>query len=156
MTTEQKWRHHPTTVKMVTGTETIKTTEVERLLGAYIHQDMKWTEYIRNNDNSLLHCLNKRLGALRKIAKSASFKSRLLLANGIFMSKLIFMIPLWAGCPGFIIDALQIRSTYILLHIHLDGVQNTSSFALSYWRFRHQDDDFRGWKEGFWGQRVTI
>ena len=24
------------------------------------------------------------------------------------MSKLIFMIPLWAGCPGFIIDALQV------------------------------------------------
>ena len=71
MTTEQKRRHHPTTVKMVTGTETIETTEVERLLGAYIHQDMKWTEYIRNNDNSLLHCLNKRLGALKKVSKSA-------------------------------------------------------------------------------------
>ena len=71
MMTEQKRRHHPTTVKIETGTETIETTEVERLLGAYIHQNMKWTEYIRNNDNSLLHCLNKRLGALRKIAKSA-------------------------------------------------------------------------------------
>ena len=108
MTTEQKRRHHPTTVKIETETEIIETTEVERLLGAYIHQDMKWTEYLRNNNNSLLHCLNARLGALKKISGSASFKARLLVANGIFMSKLIFMIPLWAGCPGFIIDALQV------------------------------------------------
>ena len=108
MTTEQKRRYHPTTVTIETDTEIIETTEAERLLGAYIHQDMKWTEYIRNNDNSLLHCLNKRLGALKMISKSASFKARLLVANGIFMSKLIFMIPLWAGCQGFIIDALQV------------------------------------------------
>ena len=64
MTTEQKRHYHPTTVTIETDTEIIETTETERLLGAYIHQDMKWTEYIRNNDNSLLHCLNKRLGAL--------------------------------------------------------------------------------------------
>ena len=108
MTTEQKRRYHPTTVTIKTDNEIIETTEAERLLGAYIHQDMKWTEYIRNNDNSLLHCLNKRLGALKMISKSASFKARLLVANGIFMSKLIFMIPLWAGCQGFIIDALQV------------------------------------------------
>ena len=49
MTTEQKRRHNPTRAKIVTEVETIEPTEVERLLGAYIHQDMKWTEYLRNN-----------------------------------------------------------------------------------------------------------
>ena len=108
MTTEQKRRHHPTTARIVTQTEVIEPTQVERLLGAFIHQDMKWTEYIRNNDNSLLHCLNQRLGALKKISRAASFKARLTVANGIFMSKMIFMISLWAGCQEFLIDALQI------------------------------------------------
>ena len=108
MTTAQKRRKHPTTVSIRTETETIEPTPVERLLGSYIHQDMKWTEYLRDNENSLLHCLNQRLGALKKVARSASFKARLTVANGIFMSKLIFMIPLWSGCQEFLIKALQV------------------------------------------------
>ena len=108
MTTEQKRRHHPTRARIVTETEVIEPTQVERLLGAYIHQDMKWTEYLRNNENSLLHCLNQRLGAIKKVARAASFKARLTVANGIFMSKLIFMIPLWSGCQEFLTDALQV------------------------------------------------
>ena len=59
MTTEQKRRNHPITVSIVTETEVITPTPVERLLGAHIHQDMKWTEQLRNNDNSLIHCLNQ-------------------------------------------------------------------------------------------------
>ena len=69
---------------------------------------MKWTEYVRDNENSILHGLNQRLGGLKKISKTASFKARLTVANGIFMSKLIFMISLWAGCQEFLIDALQV------------------------------------------------
>ena len=108
MTTEQYRRKHPTRVQTVTEADVIESTPVERLLGAYIHQDMKWTEYLKNNDNSLLHCLYLRLGALVKVGKTASFKARLTITNGIFMSKLIFMIPLWSGCQAFLIDALQI------------------------------------------------
>ena len=108
MTTEQYRRHHPTTVNIVTDDEVIEATQVERLLGAYIHQDLKWTEHIRNNDNSLLHCLSQRLGALKKVSKTASFKARLTVGNGIFMSKLIFMIALWSGCQEFLTDALQV------------------------------------------------
>ena len=97
MTTEQKRHNHPTTAKITTPTEVIKPTEVERLLGAFIHQDMKWTEYLRTNDNSLLHCLNQRVGAMKKVAHAVFFRARLMVANGIFMSKLIFMISLWSG-----------------------------------------------------------
>ena len=108
MTTQQNRRLHPTTVNITTEAGAIEATQVERLLGAYIHQDMKWTEYVRNNDNSLLHCLNQRLGALKKVSKSASFQARLTVANGIFMSKLIFMIALWSGCQEFLINSLQV------------------------------------------------
>ena len=108
MTTQQYRRLHPTTVSITTEAGVIEATQVERLLGAFIHQDMKWTEYIRNNDNSLLHCLNQRLGALKKVSRSASFQARLTVANGIFMSKLIFMIALWSGCQEFLINSLQV------------------------------------------------
>ena len=94
ISTAQKRRKHPTTVSIRTETEVIEPTPVEHLLGSYIHQDMKWTKYVRDNENSLLHCLKHRLGALKQIARAASFKARLTVANGMFMSKLIFMIQL--------------------------------------------------------------
>ena len=55
MTTEQKRRKHPTRARTEVENDIIEPTQVERLLGNFIHQDMKWTEYIINNENSLLH-----------------------------------------------------------------------------------------------------
>ena len=69
---------------------------------------MKWNDNIRDNKNALLHSLNFRLGGLKKIASAACFKTRLAVANGIFMSKLTFMIPLWAGCSDYLVKALQV------------------------------------------------
>ena len=52
--------------------------------------------------------LGTRLNALRKISKFADFKTRKMLADGLFMSKLVYLIPLWGGCEKFLIKALQI------------------------------------------------
>ena len=94
--------------KIRIGNNDIEASETERLLGAYIHQNMKWVEHIRTSKFSVVHSLNSRLNALKKISRVASFKARLKIANGIFMSKLNFMIPLWAGCPEYLKNALQI------------------------------------------------
>ena len=58
--------------------------------------------------NSMVKSLNKRLGALRKIQKTASFKTRKMIATGIFMSKLIYLMPLWSGCEDYLVRALQV------------------------------------------------
>ena len=107
MCTDQRRRNIVTNVRITTTNEIIEASEAERLLGAYIHQNMKWTEHIQTNENSLLYGLNQRLGALKRISRYASFKARLTIANGIFMSKLGFMIPLWSGCQEYLIRALQ-------------------------------------------------
>jgi hypothetical protein len=52
--------------------------------------------------------LTKDRGAIKKISKVASFKSRKMLANGVFMSKLIYLMPVWAGCEDYLFNALQI------------------------------------------------
>ena len=75
-------------VCITTTTEIIRPTSCETLLGNVIHEGLKW--------KSKLTC------------KVASFKTRLMIANGIFMSKLIYVIPLWAGCENYLINALQI------------------------------------------------
>ena len=49
------------------------------------------------NEKSLVKQLGTRLNALRKISKFADFKTRKMLADGLFMSKLVYLIPLWGG-----------------------------------------------------------
>ena len=68
---------------------------------------MKFIEHLQNNSESLLSSLNKRTGALKMLGKVASFKNRKMIANGIFMSKLIYLIELWGGCPKYLLEALQ-------------------------------------------------
>ena len=109
MTTRQKRRFVAThTVQIETPTATISPSCVERLLGAQVHEDMRWVEHILENENSLVKSLNVRLGAIKKLSNVASFKTRKTIASGIFMSKLIYLMPLWSGCEEYLIQALQV------------------------------------------------
>ena len=78
------------------------------MLGGIIGQNLKFHEHIRDNEDSMLKILNQRLNALKKVGTTASFKSRKSIANGIFMSNLIYLIPLWSGCDKSLIKSLQI------------------------------------------------
>jgi hypothetical protein len=70
---------------------------------------MQWKEHILDNDDSLIKSLKKRAGALKKISSTASFKSRKMIANEIYMSKLIYLMPLWMGCEDYLVNALQVN-----------------------------------------------
>ena len=108
MCTDQRQRRQQTEVVINAENNVIRSTASERLLGAHINCNMKWNDHIWDNENSMLISLNQRHGALKKIVKAASFKTRLTIANGIFMSKLTFMMPLWAGCSDYLVRALQV------------------------------------------------
>ena len=45
---------------------------------------------------------------MKKIQKTASFKSRKMIGTRIFLSKLIYLMPLWSGCEEYLVRALQI------------------------------------------------
>ena len=85
----------------------IKPIKSERLLGVQVQDDLKWSEYLVKDKKSLVSQLSTRLSALKLISQTASFKSRLLIANGIFCSKLIYQISLWGGAASYLIDILQ-------------------------------------------------
>ena len=51
--------------------------------------------------------LNSRLKALKIISKVGTFKTRKMVGEGIFMSKLIYVIQLWGGCEQYLISILQ-------------------------------------------------
>ena len=109
MSTRQKRRYRDTTnITIRTPTAIIQPSEVERLLGAQVHQDLHWKEHLLTSDDSLLKSLVKREGALRKISRIASFKTRKMIANGIYISKLIYLMPVWMGCEDYLVRALQV------------------------------------------------
>ena len=109
MSTRQKRRHvETTTIRIQNPSASITPSTKERLLGAEIHHDMRWRDHILDSDNSMVKSLNKRLGALVKIQRTASFQTRKMIGTGIFMSKLIYLMPLWASCEDYLVTALKV------------------------------------------------
>ena len=79
MSTRQKRKHvdiSDMTITTPTPTATVMSSSVERLLGAYVHEDMRWKDHFLDHDDSLVKSLNKRQGALKKICRVVYFKSR--------------------------------------------------------------------------------
>ena len=68
---------------------------------------MKWGEHLQDNDESLIRSLNSRVGALKMVCKVANFKTRKMIADGVFMSKLTYLIALWGGSADQLMNPLQ-------------------------------------------------
>ena len=49
------------------------------------------------------------MGALKKISRIASFKTRLSVCTSLVMSKILYMLPLFSGCPDYMLAALQTK-----------------------------------------------
>ena len=110
-------------VSIVTPSATITPTPTEKLLGGWVHQDMKWAEHILEGKDSLIKSLTKRVSALKLIGKVATFKTRKMIADGVFMSKLVYLIPRWGGCGKYLIRSLQIvqnKAARVVTKLHWD------------------------------------
>ena len=110
-TRQKKRNNNLTPVTLNTGNEIIKTSRTETLLGFKIHESMGFSEHILDSKDSLIKTLNMRIGALKKIRKVASFKAKLNIANGIIMSKILYLLPLYGGCPEYLLSAIQTKQT---------------------------------------------
>ena len=108
MTTAENRRLNNPIIELAANTEIVDTTSAEKLLGTFIHQDLKWNEYIAENENSLLKSLTTRVNALKKISLYSNLNTRLMIGNGLFMSKLIYLIPLWGGAGSGLLKMLQV------------------------------------------------
>jgi hypothetical protein len=71
------------------GPFTINPTESEKLLGGHLHQSLQWNHHIRDHKNTIMNQLTTRINGLKKIARNSTFNARLMVANGVIMSKLV-------------------------------------------------------------------
>ena len=95
-------------VALQAGDHTIRPTHSEKLLGGYISENLKWREHLLDSDQSLVRQLTSRINGLVKVGTNADFSTRLLVANGIFASKLCYLIQLWGGTEAYLLSHLQI------------------------------------------------
>ena len=100
--------HQNYDITLNTGTEIIKPVECEKLLGAIISNDMEWNLHVKDHEKSMFRILTSRVNALSKVCKLGDFKTRKLIANGMFMSNLISLIQLWSGTSEFLLTFLQV------------------------------------------------
>ena len=106
--TEQKRRHMDTeSVVLTTATEEIIPSQVEYLLGFTVHQNLGFGEFLIHGKSSVLSSLTKKIGAIKKLCKIATFKTRLSICTSLVISRILYMMPLYAGCPDFMLTALQ-------------------------------------------------
>ena len=94
-------------VVMQAGEFIVQQSSDEKLLGGTVSNDLKWKKHLLFSDQSVVKQLATRLSGLAMISRRSDFKSRLMIANGIFMSKICYLIQVWGGCENYLLDVLQ-------------------------------------------------
>ena len=79
-----------------------------RLLGCSIGQNLGWSEHLETGEKALLPRLRKQLGSLKLLARELPTKSKLLLSNGLIISKISYMAQAWGGAQKNQIRKIQV------------------------------------------------
>ena len=109
MTSSRKHQiHQDYGISLNTGTEVIQPQSQERLLGATVSNSLSWNNHIMDSKTSLISCLTSRINAFSKVCQYSNFLTRKMMANGLVMSYLTYLIPLYGGCPDYLLSALQV------------------------------------------------
>ena len=79
------------TLKVISASNSV------RLLGGNLDKSCSWKHHLSLGEKALLPSLRSKIGALAHIAGNIPMKCKLLLANGLILSKIIYLIPMWGG-----------------------------------------------------------
>ena len=96
-------------VTIIASGHIIKPTVTEKLLGGQLHQSLDWNFHLRDHEGSLMKQLTGRINGLRRVCFNASFQTKLKVANGVVMSKLVYLITLWGGAQQYLLNAVQVQ-----------------------------------------------
>ena len=81
--------------------------ESTKFLGIRISNNLRWNEYIQNSEDSLLNFCNMRLRALKLMSRQCDQKQRMLLANGMIISKITYCLSVWGNASIFLKQKVQ-------------------------------------------------
>jgi hypothetical protein len=95
-------------VTLTAGQHIIEKSSSAKLLGGVISQDLKWKEHLLTSDQSVMRQVTSRVNGLSLISPRALFNTRLMVANGVVISKICFLIQLWGGSEDYLIQPLHV------------------------------------------------
>ena len=78
------------------------------LLGGNFHMNLSWQAMILTGEKALLPVLRKKLGALKHIGNIIPKKGRQILATGLVLSRINYLIQMWGGTEAKYIRNIQI------------------------------------------------
>ena len=101
--------HQDFNITLNTGSEIIKPSKEERLLGANVTNDFLWKSHLRDHKKSVITTLKTKNNALSIICHYSSFKVRKMFANALVMSHILYHIQLYGGCSQNLLSAIQVQ-----------------------------------------------
>ena len=75
----------------------VRASKDERCLGGRLQNDLQWRSQIESGKDALLPALRRKLGILKFLARNIPKSSRKLLANGIIIGRINYLLPLYGG-----------------------------------------------------------
>ena len=87
---------------------TIKSSKYCKLLGINMGNDLSWKSHIVDGEKPVLSQLRKQAGLIKHISKNMSMRSRKILAEGLVLSRLKYLLPLWGGTTENHLRKLQV------------------------------------------------
>ena len=60
--------------------------------GGILHQSLKWNSHIRDSKDFLTKQITGRINGQKKVVGNSTVKTRLMLASGVIMSKVLYLI----------------------------------------------------------------
>ena len=66
-----------------------------------------------------------RINGEKKFAGTGTFNTRLMVANGVVMSKLVYLITVWGGAQKYLLNSLQVQQ--------LRAARSVCGFNSLYW-----------------------
>ena len=97
--------------------------------------NLKWDTYVRDSEENLIKSLSQRITAIKRITKLCNFKTRKMIANGIFLSKLSYLIAVWSNCNKDLLKALQVQQNRVARLITRNNwdIRTTENFKQIGW-----------------------
>ena len=95
----------------------IKVVRSNILLGGTLQDDLQWRAHFETGEEPLLSALRKKLGTLKYLSKNIPQKSHLILASGLILSKMLYLLPIYGGTQQKYLSKLQTIMNNSIRHV---------------------------------------
>ena len=100
--------HSLLVIKYPGVTKLVTNTEYTRILGGNVQGNLSWMAHLESGDKALLPGVRKQLRHLKYLGRLIPYPSRLNLANGLLISRLNYLMPLWGSAPPSQLNRAQV------------------------------------------------